>query len=666
MSHDASNAPNQNAMNRRTFLSALPFTGYSIIVLADRLPPAPYQPASVEDIRARLDALSPRRDSGARPTGEPNMRLVELETDFLVAGGGLAGVCAAIAAARHGARVVLVQDRSRLGGNSSSEVRMHVMGANSRHPGWREGGILEELRLADAVGNPQRSWELWDLLLYDKVISEPNITLLLDTTVFAASRQGDRIQLVMARCDRSEQIYRIRAKFFCDATGDSRLALEAGAEMRVGRESRSEFGESLAYEAPDSLTLGSSVLFTARHYDRPMPFTPPAWARKITREHLRMRRITSWEYGYWWIAWGGDRDIIRDHERIRFELLSIALGVWDYIKNSGDHPSSAAWALEWIGMIPGKRGSRRVVGDYILTQHDLMNGGRFDDAVAIGGWPMDDHPPQGFDRSDLAPNVAVATPSVYNIPLRSLYSRNVANLFMAGRNISCSHVAFSSTRVMATCAVVGQAVGTAAALCLERNLTPRQLYQDKAALRRLQQVLLRDDQTIRGVVNEDPDDLARRARLTASAQAGEARAVNVIDGHTRDYPLGEGKVEVHHWAAPVEGNEAWIELDFERPQRVREVQITFDTGFQRMLTLSAQASVNRNIIRGPQPETVRDYVLEGRIPGGAWRELAAVRGNFYRLRRHQFEPVELEAVRLRVLATNGDPLARVFEIRCYA
>lgn len=653
-------------MTRRDFFEAFPFTGYSLIVLADRIPPAEHQPASVEDIRRRMDAVSPASLRPGQLPAEPNMRLVELETDFVVAGGGLSGVCAAIAAARHGARVVLIQDRSRLGGNSSSEVRMHVMGANSRHPGWREGGILEELRLADAVGNPQRSWELWDLLLYDKVVSEPNIVLLLDTTVYAARKQNDRITEVMARCDRSEQIYRIRAKMFCDATGDSRLALEAGAEIRTGREARSEFGESLAMEKPDQETLGSSLLFTARHYDRPMPFKPPSWARKVTREHLRMRPITSWEYGYWWIEWGGHRDIIRDHERIRFELLSIVMGVWDYIKNSGDHPSSAAWALEWVGMIPGKRGSRRVVGDYILTQHDLMNGGQFDDAVAIGGWPMDDHPPAGFDCPELKPTVQTPTNGVYNIPLRALYSRNISNLLMAGRNISCSHVAFTSTRVMATCAAVGQAAGTAAAFCLERGITPRQLYQDKAALRRFQQILLRDDQTIRGLCNEDPDDLARKAQVRASAEQPPARAANVIDGHTRDYPLPDGSKEIHHWAAPMEGGEPWIELVFPRPQRISMVQITFDTGFQRMLTLSAQSSVNHNMIRGPQPETVRDYVLEARLPGRRWQELASVQGNFYRLRRHSFPPVETEAIRLRIKATNGDPLARVFEIRCYA
>src|ERR1044071_9332926 len=136
------------------------------------------------------------------PAGEPHMRPVVIDTDVLVAGGGLAGVCAAISAARHGARVVLLQDRSRLGGNSSSEVKMHVVGANCHtgRPGWREGGLIEELRLADAVNNPQRCWELWDLLLYDKVVSEPNITLLLETTLYSATVRDGRLQEALVRC----------------------------------------------------------------------------------------------------------------------------------------------------------------------------------------------------------------------------------------------------------------------------------------------------------------------------------------------------------------------------------------------------------------------------------------------------------------------------------
>ncbi len=641
-------------MQRRDFLSDL--SGYSVIVLAGASRGST-PPQTLPD----FERIAPQ--SGARKplAGEPHMRLVDLEADLLVAGGGMAGVCAAVAAARHGAKVVLLQDRSRLGGNASSEVKMHIVGANSHksRPGWREGGLLEEFRLDDAVGNPHRSFELWDLLLYDKVVSEPNITLLLETTLYAASVRDGRIEHVRARCDKSEHLYRIRAKLYCDSTGDSRLGLEAGAEMRWGREARAEFGESLAPEKADRETLGSSILFTSRRYDRPMPFAPPRWARKVTKEQLRLRRTTSWEYGYWWIEWGGQINPIRDNERIRFELLAIVLGVWDYIKNSGEHPDSAHWAMDWVGMMPGRRGSRRLVGDHLLTQHDLMRG-TFEDAVAIGGWPMDDHPPSGFDRHDLPPNTVIRTPEVYNIPLRALYSRDVANLFMAGRNLSATHAAFTSTRVMGTCAVVGQAVGAAAALCARYRLTPRQLYQQRDRPRELQQTLLRDDQTIRDLRNEDPLDLARRARVTASSEHGEARAVNVIDGMVRDIP---GK-EIHHWAAPVAGG-AWLELAWDQPQALRQIQLTFDTGFQRELTLTASDSANRGIIRSAQPETVRDYTLSSRLPSGGLAELVKVTGNHQRLRRHYFPPVQTLAIHIHVTATNGDDHAHLFEVRCY-
>ena len=639
-------------MNRRDFFSSFGLGGYSLIVLADSAP------AQTPPPRPDFDRIAPLNAPFA--PSEPHMRQVNLETDVLVAGGGLAGVCAAIAAARHGARVVLLQDRSRLGGNSSSEVKMHVVGANQHtaRPGWREGGLIEELRLADAVNNHQRSFELWDLLLYDKVVSEPNITLLLDTTLYAASVTDGRITEVAARSDRNEHLYRIRAKIFCDSTGDSRLALEAGAEMRTGREARSEYDEPLAPEKADRETLGSSILFTSRLYHAPVPFTPPQWARKIGREQLIHRHIDSWEYGYWWIEWGGDRDIIGDGERIRFELLSIVMGVWDYIKNSGDFPDSAMWGMDWVGMMPGKRGSRRLAGDHVLTQQDLMSG-HFADAVAIGGWAMDAHPPEGFDRPDLPPNTTLSPPEVYDIPLRSLYSRNIANLMMAGRNISASYVAFTSARVMATCAVEGQAVGTAAAQCVEAGLVPRQLARDPRQVSRLQESLVRDDQTIKGRPNRDPLDLARQAQ--AAASSGNAGVV--LDGFVRDIPDRHGDpTEVHHWEAPAP---AWVELRWPKPQRLRQVQITFDSGFRRQLTLSAQDSQQVNLVRAAQPETVKDYRVRCRMADGSTRTLADVKGNFQRLRRHQFDPVDAQSLRIEVENTNGDRLARIFEIRCY-
>jgi hypothetical protein len=628
-------------MQRRDFVG-----GYSLMVFAGELTGAPVQAAGTSG--------GVNRDA--------HMATVELETDIVVAGGGLAGVCAAIAAARNGARVVLVQDRSRLGGNSSSEVRMHVCGANASggRPGWRESGLIEELRLEDAVRNPQCCFELWDLLLYDKVRSEPRIQLLLDTAVHGVELSGGRIEKVWARSDRTEQAFRIRTRYAIDATGDSRLAHEAGAKTRWGREARSEFSESLAPVEVDPHTQGSSILFTSRRFDKPMPFVPPAWARKITREQLRMRRPKSWEYGYWWIEWGGMSDTIRDDARIRHELLAIVMGVWDYIKNSGDLTESANWALNWIGMIPGKRDSRRVVGDHILTQGDILRGD-IEDAVAIGGWSMDDHPSGGFDDQSLKPAEQIMPPDAYNIPLRSLYSVNIANLLMAGRNISASHVAFSSARVMATCATIGQAAGTAAALCNAWRLTPRELYQRR--LPDLQQLLLRDDQTIKNRRNQDPLDLARQARVTVSNEEAHAPGAAVIDGFLRDIP---GKA-VHHWEGKLESSGAWIELSWPTAQRISRIQITFDTGFQRVLTLSGESSVMKRVIRGPQPETVRDYTVAVRAAGSAdLREVAKVEGNYQRLRRHTFPAAEVSAVRLTITATNGDPSARVFEIRCYA
>jgi hypothetical protein len=316
-----------------------------------------------------------------------------------------------------------------------------------------------------------------------------------------------------------------------------------------------------------------------------------------------------------------------------------------------------------MGAVPGKRGSRRLVGDYILTQHDIMgkNGDPYD-GVAIGGWGMDDHPPGGFDRSDLRPFTTVHAPHPYNIPLRCLHSRNIQNLFMAGRNISASHVAFTSTRVMATCSAIGQAAGTAAAYCLQNSLQPREASASQKHMQRLRQLLLRDDQTIRGARNEDPRDLARNAEVTASASLPECEPTNVVNGFVRDL---QGRWE-NRWGAPIGGGPVSLDLDWKEPQTIREVQITFDSGFHRQLTLSSQDSQNAKMIRAAQPETVRDYeLLYKASPEGDYLSLVKASGNWQRLRRHRFEPVQMQSLRLRITATNGSDTARVFEIRCY-
>jgi hypothetical protein len=649
-------------MKRRDFLklSAVATASCSIYV---RVPAA--EPTSLAAQEDKPDA--PEMPPGsAWPATFGRMALQRLQCDLFIAGGGMAGVCAAISAARHGQKVVLVQDRSRLGGNSSSEVKMHIVGADmgGGRPGWREGGLIEEFRLEDAVHNPQRSGEMWDLLLYDKIKCEPNITLFLDTVLFAVDTAGGLIRRVLARCDKTEHLYEIHARLYADCTGDCRLGLEAGAEIRREREARSEFGESLALEKPDRHTLGSTILFTSHKTNKAAPFRPPAWARKVTKEMLRFRGIKSWEYGYWWVEWGGAVDTIADNEKIRAELLAISLGVWDYIKNSGEHPSSANWALDWLGMVPGKRGSRRMVGDYILKEQDLMGlAPELPDGVCIGGWSMDDHPPGGFDDDQVRPARQVPPPFAYNIPLRSLYSRNVGNLMMAGRNLSATHVAFTSTRVMATCSVIGQAMGTAAAYCLQHSLLPAALAHNQKHVQALQQTLLRDDQTIRNQKNTDPLDLARTASVTGSETLSDCDPEAVINGFVRDLP---GKRD-NRWLASLKNGSAWLQLEWKAPVKLTQVQITFDTGFERLLTLSHQDSYTAKMIRAPQPETVKDYELLYRSAASKpWISLAKITGNYQRLRRHNFPAIPVQALKLNVTATNGQSEASVFEVRCYS
>lgn len=586
-----------------------------------------------------------------------------LKTDILVAGGGLAGVCAAIAAARNGASVILVQDRSRLGGNSSSEIRMHVCGANHTAEllRWRETGIIEELRLTNAATNPQHSFEVWDLILYDKVISEKNIRLMLDTAVTDATVEGNRLVSVKACSPLLEENYTIEAEYFIDCTGDGTLGARAGAEFMRGREGRDTYGESLAPVKSDQKTMGNSILFTSRKHNQPMPFVAPEWIRHFTEKDFQHRPIHRWEFGYWWIEWGGELDTIRDNRKIRHELLRIALGVWNYIKNSRNFPEAENWALEWLGMIPGKRESRRFTGEHVMIQSEMENTVEYPDRVTYGGWPMDDHPPGGIDRNDLKPCEQIRFRQPYHIPLRSLYSRNRVNLLMAGRNISASHVAFSSTRVMATCAVIGQAAGSAAAFCVQSGMQPRELVQNAAELTWFQQRLLKDDQAILGVKNTDPNDLARQATITASGEIESGPAGSVLDGVNRD--IGDGLS--HQWQAEMTNPAPWLDLTWNKPQSVRKLQLTFDSGLNRLLFMTGEVQYYQRQIFAPQPEIVVDYEIKAEVDGKL-KSLVSVQGNYLRFVRHEIKPIKTRRIRIILKQTQGDELVRLFEVRCYA
>ncbi len=575
-------------------------------------------------------------------------RHVAHDADLCVVGGGIAGLCAAVAAARHGTRVVLMQDRPVLGGNASSECRMHICGADRSGaiPYRRETGILEEIRLDNLFLNRHRSFSMWDLVLSEKARAEPNLCLLLNCTCERADLRGASIASVEGWQLTTQTRHTVRAKLFADCSGDSILAPLTGAAWRMGLEARAEFGESIAPEQSDNRTMGMTCLFQARPYPTPQSFSPPTWARKFDRcDELPYgaRAHGYWEYGYWWVELGGEQDSLHDTETLRDELHRIVLGLWDHVKNSGHHPESANWALDWIQFLPGKRESRRYEGDHILTQNDIEAGGLFEDTVAYGGWSMDDHHPAGFEACALGKKATIfhPAPSPFGIPYRILFSRNIDNLYFAGRNVSCTHAAMSSTRVMGTCAVLGQAVGTAAALAVSNGLSPRELGRSK--IKELQQTLLADDCYL-PLVRREYAPLTRAATLIASRGDPEP----VRDGVTRQ--VGE---DAHAWTgAPGD----WLAYTFPTRTRVREAELILDTGLEKQIGMVFERGQADQY--SPPPAMPKAFRLEGRV-GQKWETLAHVTDN---KRRHLRLPVnrDLDGLRFTLEETRGAPASRVY------
>lgn len=523
--------------------------------------------------------------------------------DLCVVGGGLAGTIAAVSAARRGLRVVLMQDRPVLGGNSSSEIRMWVRGAKGTYD--RETGLLEEMEEENVYRNPTLSASGWDLTLYSTVRAEKNITLLLNCSCLRAEREGREIRRITGWQLNTYTFHTVEARLFADCSGDSILAHLTGAPYRHGREANAEYGETIGPAEADGKTMGSSCLLQARETDHPVPFIPPEWAyRYDTDEDMAAVPVNGVEYAVprlhrvgtdggnlWWIEIGGEGDTLRDADENRDELLRIALGVWDHIKNQGDHDRDN-WELEWIGFLPGKRESGRYIGAHVLTQQEISAGGLFPDVVAYGGWPMDDHDPRGFyakGERDPASRMFPA-PSPYGIPYRCLYSEAIPNLFFAGRNISATHAAISSTRVMGTCSLLGQAVGTAAALCGKYGVLPAGLFPHRVD--ELQQALLEDGVFLPGVPRRVPD-LTREARLslapeeTAVLQNGTERPRTEPGENAVTLPLGSS-----------------VTFAFDAPRQVEALRFYADPDYTR-----ETVSVNKKMRVFPMRlHTGRDFV----------------------------------------------------------
>jgi hypothetical protein len=577
------------------------------------------------------------------------MRTVRHDVEFCVVGGGMAGLCAAVAAARLGVKTVLMHDRPVLGGNASSEVRMWICGASAHGENLRETGIIEEIQLENLYRNNYPNYSVWDSILYEKAAFQENLTLLLNCSCCGAETIDGRIFSVKGWQLTTETWHEVKADYFADCSGDSILAPLTGAEFRQGREASSEFNESIAPENADQRTMGMSCLIQARETGKPQKFIPPKWAYKYDEDFFTKKfgeKLTPYKgnENFWWLEIGGMGDTVHDAEKNRDELLKIAFGVWDFFKN-GTRGGAENWALEWVGFLPGKRESRRYVGDHILTQNDVRAEGRFDDIIAYGGWSMDDHYPEGFYHHGGIPTIFHHAPAPYGIPYRSLYSKNIKNLFFAGRNISVTHTAMSSSRVISTCSILGQAVGTAAAMAVKYNLSPRGVYEKKIS--ELQDQLM-DDDCYLPWEKRNVGKLALESVI--SAISGDPAAV--INGVDR--PVGK---ELNAWLASV-GD--YLDFTFNAPRNVSGFRLILDSNIKiRILNMPCDyPAAIKNF--APPTTLVSDFRIETMTPAGQWETAAEIKGNYQRFIKLNFKTRLATAVRLRIDKTHGEETVSVF------
>lgn len=454
-------------------------------------------------------------------------------SDVVVVGSGTAGMGAALSAARTGANVTLVHDRPILGGNSSSEIGVGTDGAAGSHPNkkinMRETGLCEEANLMRGRTGERTLSRAYELM----ASALPNLKVVNNTRVLSVEKDGDSIRSVIGRDTLTGRRTRFRAKLFIDCTGDGWIGYFAGAEYMYGREAQSEYNEWPAPEKRDELTMSGCLMDRCVAYvfavrPNPVPYATPAWAKVLPEGFTRnVNKISP----SWWIEHGGRFDDLKDPERARDELVRISFAYWGWLKNVShlkDERRTQCAEITFVPFMNGRREGMRLTGDYVLTANDALEGRMFPDRVTYGGWPLDTHDPLGMDNPNgngyWKHHPGVPT---YTIPYRCLYSKNVPNLMFAGRCQSVTHIALGSVRVEATLFTLGQAAGTAAALSIQKGLSPRAYGERHVA--ELQQRLLKDDQYIPGLRNEDPADHARAAKVSATSEATERKFTKFND-----------------------------------------------------------------------------------------------------------------------------------------
>ncbi|MEG0942889.1 MAG: FAD-dependent oxidoreductase [Angelakisella sp.] len=606
--------------------------------------------------------------------------------EVVVVGGGMAGVCAAIASARNGSKTAIIQNRSMFGGNASSEIRMHILGAGCHMSkvNLNETGILMEILLENKYRNPNHTFPVWDTILWEKVKYQENLEFYLNTNVDSAVTVDDTIRKIICHQNTTETEFTISADVFVDATGHGTLGVMCGAESRYGSESTDEFQEPNAPAEANTVVMGNSLMFRAVKRDHPVGFIKPFWAYDFSEEDLKYRHhyncktsfaqggsfaeykegegenlpeFSNMDSGYWWIELGGQyENIIEQAEEIRDELLRCVYGVWNHIKNCGSH-GAEMYELEWVGFIPGYRESRRLVGDYLLTENDIRENKIFDDAVAYGGWPMDEHVKGGILDFDKYPSRIFNFSGIYTIPYRCYYSKNVSNLMLAGRDISTSKMAFGSTRVMATCAIGGQAVGTAAAMAVAKRCTPREVGQKY--IKALQQQLIKDDCYIPGQKNNDIKDIAQSATVSANGYVEQNVPEKLIDGFTRKI-----NNDSHCWICDMNPS-ASVVLKLAETTDVHQIRLIFDPNLTQEIMPSITGYVLERQPKWIPTELVRNYEVCCKLAGVLTYSIEIV-DNHQRLNCINLpHGITADEITICVKSTYGDKQARIFEVRIY-
>jgi len=592
--------------------------------------------------------------------------------DFIVVGAGAAGTNAAIAAARKGLKVALIQNRPMIGGNNSSEMGVPLSGGSSTGRG-RETGLNEEFGRIASFNYDQK----WAAGAEVGVANEPNLTLFLNTHVYAAATdKDDKITSVTAFNMLDGRRTRYTGDFFADCTGDAWLGFYAGAEYMFGRESKDKWGEKDAKDVHNKITMSGSLMqhsilgYQAIDMGEPVEHKEEEWfydMRENERGYVKRPRFENgYRAGTWWTENQGRNDDLWESEWARDDLILASMSYYNWIKNYSPLAERAEnYKLFYIPVTNAKRETRRLVGDIVVTQNHLVNREVFPDRITYFVWKLDVHHPLGIfspeSPYDYEDNIEPAS-----MPLRMLYSKNIPNMFMAGRNVSVSAVALGSARVQQTTGQMGQVIGTTAAMCVSRGLTPREIVHSEKDLSDLQQQLMKDDLTIPHLENTDPGDLARTASISASSSMSEADGPqNAINGLIRpmddDVLMYVGKVPDNMWKSdPEQAMPQWLELDFGEKKAVNSVYLTFDTD------LAVKRFVTWEFLdehRMP-PTAVSDYKVQY-FDGNDWVTVAETEGNYTRRRIERFDTVETSKIRVLIEKTNGDPSARVYEIRAY-